>query len=87
MRVSPNAKRFGAVMCLMAMAFFAGWPFWSWLNARAVSAQLRARTEALVDRNPHLQPAWAIAIEDDVLTLPESKVIIEAAGEKLDAGE
>jgi len=70
---------------LMAMAFFAGWPFWKWLNMKAVDATLRARTQALVEKNPQLQPAWAIAIQDDVLTMPEAKVIVEAAGEKVDA--
>jgi hypothetical protein len=69
----------------MAMAFFAGWPFWSWLNAKAVSATLHARANALVEKNPQLEPAWAIALVDGVLTWPEAKVIVEAAGEKLEA--
>jgi hypothetical protein len=77
----------GAILALMAMAFFAGWPFWSWLNKKAVSAALRARTELLVEKNPQLQPAWTIAIHDDVLTWPEAKVIVEAAGEKVDPEE
>jgi hypothetical protein len=85
--VSTKTKQFGAVLCLVAMAFFAGWPFWSWLNARAVSATLQSRTKALVDKNPQLQPAWAVALHDDVLTRPEAKVIIEAAGEKLEPEE
>jgi hypothetical protein len=71
----------------MAMAFFAGWPFWKWLDARAVSAALRARTEALIDNNPQLRPAWEIALLDDVLTGPEAKVIVESAGEKVDPEE
>ena len=71
----------------MAMAFFAAWPFWKWVNAKAVDAALRARTQALVEKNPQLQPAWAIAIQDDVLTLPEATVIVEAAGEKIDDGK
>ena len=79
-----RTKQIGATFCLMAMAFFAGWPFWKWLNAKAVDATLRARTQALVEQNPELQPAWAIAIQDDVLTLPEAKVIVEAAGEKVE---
>lgn len=82
--MTQRTKNFGAVLCLMAMAFFAGWPFWSWLNAKAVSATLRARTEALVAKSPQLKPAWDIALHDDVLTYPEAKVIVEAAGEKLD---
>jgi hypothetical protein len=71
----------------MAMAFFAGWPFWVWMNKRAASQALQSRTKSLVDNNPTLQPAWTIALLDDVLTLPEAKVIVEAAGEKIDADE
>jgi hypothetical protein len=78
-------KKVGAVLCLMAMAFFAGWPFWKWLSTEPVSPALLARTKALVEKNPQLQPAWAIAMQDDVLTYPEAKVIVEAAGEKIEA--
>ncbi len=82
-----KTTQIGATLCLMAMAFFAGWPFWKWINARAVSASLRARTQSLVEKNAQLQPAWAIAMQDEVLTLPEAKVIVEAAGEKVDGNE
>ena len=41
----------------------------------------------LVEKNPQLQPAWAIAMQDDVLTYPEAKIIIEAAGEKVEPQE
>jgi hypothetical protein len=85
--VTRGTKLFGVTLCLMAMAFFAGWPFWKWVNAKAVSAALQARTKALVEKNPQLQPAWVSAMQDDVLTLPESKVIVEAAGEKIDPEE
>lgn len=83
--MSSRTKQFGAVMCLVAMAFFAGWPFWSWVNARPVSRQVRERTEALVKSKPELQTAWEIAVQDDVLTRPEAQVLVEAAGEKLEA--
>jgi hypothetical protein len=82
--MSSRTKQIGVAACLVAMAFFAGWPFWKWVDARAVSAPLRARTEALVDTNPQLRPAWDIAMQDEVLTWPEAKVIVEAAGEKLE---
>jgi hypothetical protein len=85
--VDRKTTQIGATLCLMAMAFFAGWPFWKWINARAVSASLRARTQSLVEKNAQLQPAWAIAMQDEVLTLPEAKVIVEAAGEKVDGNE
>ena len=79
-----RTKQIGATFCLMAMAFFAGWPFWKWVNVRAVDAATRRRAETLVEKNPQLQSAWAIAIQDDVLTLPEATVIVEAAGEKIE---
>jgi hypothetical protein len=71
--MNTRMKQLGVVLCLMAMAFFAGWPFWKWLNARAVSDDLRARTEPLVEKNPPLQAAWVIALQDDVLTWPEGR--------------
>lgn len=80
-------KQVGAILCLMAMAFFAGWPFWKWFHARAVSASLRARTQSLVEQNRQLQPAWDIAMQDGVLTWPEAKVIVEAAGERIETAE
>jgi len=83
--MNSRMKMVGVVMCLMAMSFFAGWPFFSWLNKRAASAAVRAQAQALVEKNPQLQPAWVIALQDDVLTVPEGRVIVEAAGEKLDA--
>ena len=82
-----KTTQIGATLCLMAMAFFAAWPFWKWVNGRAVSATLRSRTQSLVEKNPQLQPAWTIAMQDEVLTLPEAKVIIDAAGEKVEPNE
>lgn len=85
--MNQRTKLVGAILALMAMAFFAGWPFWKWVDSKAVNATLQARTKALVEKNPQLQPAWVIAMQDDVLTLPESKVIVEAAGEKIEPEE
>jgi hypothetical protein len=82
--MNQRSKLIGVVLCLMAMSFFAALPFWKWFGARAVAAPLQARTRALVDANPALKPAWDVALEDEVLTYPEAKVIIEAAGEKID---
>jgi hypothetical protein len=44
---------------------------------------LQARTKTLVDSNPQLQLAWVVAMQDDVLTFSEAKVIVEGAGEKI----
>lgn len=86
--MNRRVMQIGVVLALMAMAFFAGWPFWSWrMHAKAVSAASYQRTKALVDRNPQLQPAWVIAMQDDVLSRAEAKVIVESAGEKLEPEE
>jgi hypothetical protein len=82
--VKPRTKQVGAVLCLIAMAFFAGWPFWKWVYCRPASASVHERTQRVVDANPQLKPAWEVATEDGVLTLPEAKIIVEAAGEKIE---
>ncbi len=85
--MTGQKKQVGAILCLMAMAFFAGWPFWKWFNARAVSAALQARTKALVEKSPQLQLAWDIAMQDSVLTWPEAKIIVESTGGKVESDE
>jgi hypothetical protein len=82
--VNRSTKQIGVILCLMAMSFFAGWPFWKWLNARAVSRPLFDRAKTLVENHPALEPAWTIAMQDEVLTWSEAKVIAEAAGEKIE---
>ena len=77
----------GVVLGLMAMVLFVSWPAWKWIMFRPVSASLFARTKAAVDKNPRLQPAWDIALQDDVLTWPEAKVILESAGKKAEPDE
>jgi hypothetical protein len=72
----------GAVLALVAMVFFVSWPAWKAIKFKPVSAATYARTKAAVEKNPTLQPAWDIALEDDVLTWLEAKTILEAAGEK-----
>lgn len=80
-------KQIGVALCLIAMVGFAAWPFWKSLKVKAASAPLRERTKTLVDKNPQLKPAWTIALQDDVLSVPEAVVIVEAAGEKVDPEE
>ena len=77
----------GAALGLMAMVFFAAWPAWKWLKFKPVSASVYERTKAAVEKNPRLQPAWDIAMQDGVLTWPEAKVILESAGEKAEPDE
>jgi hypothetical protein len=72
----------GVILGLMAMVFFVSWPAWKWIKVKPVSASVYERTKRAVERNPRLQPAWEIAMQDGVLTWEEAKVILEAAGEK-----
>jgi hypothetical protein len=75
---------FGAILGHVAMVFFVSWPVWKWIKFKPVSASLYERTKAAVEKNPRLQPAWDIAMEDGVLTWYEAKVILESAGEKVE---
>ena len=79
--------RFGAILCLVAILSFLAWPFWHWQKNKAVSAKLYERTRAAVEKNPRLQPAWEIALQDGVLTWPEVKVILDSAGEHAEPEE
>jgi hypothetical protein len=54
---------------------------------RPCSAATYERTKAAVEKNPRLQPAWDIALQDGVLTWDEAKVILEGAGEKAEQDE
>jgi hypothetical protein len=67
------------------MVGFLAFPtLWKYFTFKAASAALLERTKAAVAENPQLQPAWDIAMQDDVLTWAEAKVIIESAGGKVD---
>ena len=74
--------RLGTVLALIAMVFFISWPLWKAIKFRSVKAATYARAKAAVEQNPNLQPAWDIALQDEVLTWPEAKIILESAGEK-----
>jgi hypothetical protein len=85
--MNRRIRMWGAVLCLMAMVFFVSWPVWKGIKFKSVSAATYARTKAAVEKNPRLQPAWDIALQDDVLTWAEAKVILESAGEKAEPDE
>ncbi len=82
-----RSKVFGVTLCLVAMAGFVGWPLFEYLTNRAVSEAVAQRTRQLIEKNPQLAPALEVALQDGKLTYPEAKVIVEAAGEKLNEGE
>ncbi len=80
-------KQIGLILALIAIASFAAWPFWMWMIQEKANAALITRTQALVDKNPNLKPAWDGAMKDEVLTRDEAKEIIESAGETLSPDE
>jgi hypothetical protein len=82
-----RTKMFGVILTLTAMVAFVAGPLFDWLNNQAVTAVIERQARQLVEQNPNLEPAWAIANHDGKLTLPEAKIIIEAAGGKLPAEE
>jgi hypothetical protein len=82
--VKRPAMVFGAILCLVAMVFFVSRPVWKWIMFKPVNASMYESTKAAVDKNPRLQPAWDIAMQDGVLTWEEAKVILESAGEKVE---
>jgi hypothetical protein len=63
------------------------WPVWKAIKFKSVNAATYARTKAAVEKNPRLQPAGDIGMQDDVLTWPEAKVMLESAGEKVEPNE
>jgi len=77
----------GTILGLMAMVFFVSWPVWKWIKFKPVSPSMYAKTKAAVEKNPRLQPAWDIALEDGVLTWHEARIILESAGEKAEPDE
>jgi hypothetical protein len=85
--MGPRTKLVGVILCVAVLVFFAAWPVWKWIENKPVSDSLYERTRAVVEKNPRLQPAWDIAMQDGVLTWREARVILESAGEKLDAKE
>ena len=80
-----RTKRIGATLALIAMAFFAALPFWKWMYLKQVNRTIHDRASSLVEANPQLKLAWDVAQQDGVLTYPEAKLIVEAAGEKIEA--
>ena len=80
--VNRRLMTVGATLCIVAIVFLASWPVWNWLKFKPVSAAMYQRAKAAVDKNPRLQPAWDIALQDGVLTWSEAKVILDSAGEK-----
>jgi hypothetical protein len=85
--VTRSTKQLGAVLAILAMISFTAWPFWKYLYRQAATASLEARAKALVDAHPDLQPAWTIAMLDDILTQSEATIIVEGAGEKVTPNE
>jgi hypothetical protein len=80
--ISRRSKLIGAVLCFAAIVSIAAWPVWKWISPTPANAALFARTQAAVEKNPHLKPMWDEAMRDGVLSREEAKAILEKAGEK-----
>lgn len=86
--MNRRTKQLGVVVGILAICAFVGWrPIVRWLYDNSVSAATQERTQSLVEGNPQLQPAWQKAMQDNVLTWPEAKAILEQGGEKVGADE
>jgi hypothetical protein len=79
----------GAIIVFLALIPFLGWPLFKMfaVNPKPVSTALFARTKAVVEKKPKLQPLWDKAMEDSVLTWTEAKDILERAGETAEPEE
>jgi hypothetical protein len=80
--VTRQTKQIGVILALVAMVSFGAWPFWKYLYIRSANAALREQAQALAERNPQVQLALEIAMQDDVLTQDEAEAIVKAAREK-----
>lgn len=85
--MNRRTKQIGAVLGLVAMVCFGAWPIWKYLYVQSASAALQAQAKRLADQNSQLQAAWAVAMLDGTLTPEEAKIIVEAAGEKVESAE
>ena len=85
--MNRRTKWIGVILCLVVIVALSAWPLWKWLGVKPVSASLFEKTKALVEKNPQLRPAWNKAMEDGVLTWPETKEIWDQAGQKVEPEE
>jgi hypothetical protein len=69
------------------MVCFSAWPFWRYLYVKSATAPLRAQAERLAAQDAQLKAALAVAMLDDTLTADEARIIVEAAGEKVESAE
>jgi hypothetical protein len=80
--MSGRSKQAWLILALLAMVSFLSWPIYKKISRKSVSIALRDRTQAVVEKNPSLQPDWDRAMDDGVLTWDEARAILEKAGEK-----
>lgn len=83
--MSPQTKRVGVILAIVAMISFGAWPFWKALYFNSASAALQERASQLAESNPSLKTAWEIALLDGVLSQSEAELIVTGAGEKLNS--
>jgi hypothetical protein len=85
--VTPQTKRVGIVLSIVAMVSFGAWPFWKALYFNSASAALQQRANELAEKNESLKTAWDVAMLDGVISQPEAELIIFGAGEKIETGK
>ena len=85
--MTKQTKQTGVALAMLAMVSFAAWPFWKAYYFNLASTALQERVSQLVQENPSLQTAWKVALADGLLTQSEAQVIVESAGEKVEADE
>ena len=83
--MSRSAKLIGVILISIAMLSFVSWPLLRKLLIKKANAELVQRTKLLVERNSQLQAGWDTAMEDDVLSFAEAKMLVERAGEKIES--
>lgn len=79
--MNNRTKAIGLVLALVAIASFAAWPLWRWLNLKQANAALAARAQALAEKDAKLKAAWQKAMEDEFLSQEEAEAIVVSAGE------
>jgi hypothetical protein len=79
---------FGAVLMLLALVPFLGWPLYKKFFSRKASPALIERTRKALEKHPELKPDYDKAMQDDgALSYDKAKEILEKAGEKVGPDE
>jgi hypothetical protein len=78
---------FGAVLMLLALVPFLGWPLYKKYFSRRASTALIERTKKAVEKHPELKADYDKSMQEGVLTYDKAKEILEKAGETVGPDE